>query len=109
MGTELELELELILSRWLWEREEKGGASLQKQARVRALCGVMQWLRGSFEVCLLIIFHVFGALLFVCFIAGVSPLLIPPMRTPSRGVTCRSRGRISECESETSRTDDTIL
>ena len=38
----LELELELILSRWLWERGEKGGASLQKQARVRALCGVMQ-------------------------------------------------------------------
>ena len=37
-----ELELELILSRWLWERGEKGGASLQKQARVRALCGVMQ-------------------------------------------------------------------
>jgi hypothetical protein len=36
------LELELILSRWLWERGEKGGASLQKQARVRALCGVMQ-------------------------------------------------------------------
>jgi hypothetical protein len=33
---------ELILSRWLWERGEKGGASLQKQARVRALCGVMQ-------------------------------------------------------------------
>jgi len=41
MGS-LELELELILSRWLWERGEKGGASLQKQARVRALCGVMQ-------------------------------------------------------------------
>ena len=41
-GLELELELELILSRWLWERGEKGGASLQKQARVRALCGVMQ-------------------------------------------------------------------
>ena len=39
---ELELELELILSRWLWERGEKGGASLQKQARVRALCGVKQ-------------------------------------------------------------------
>jgi hypothetical protein len=39
---ELELELELILSRYLWERREKGGASLQKQARVRALCGVMQ-------------------------------------------------------------------
>ena len=37
-----ELELELILSRWMWERGEKGGASLQKQARVRALCGVMQ-------------------------------------------------------------------
>jgi hypothetical protein len=35
----------------------------------------------------LIIFHVFGAFLFVCFIAGVSPLLIPPMRTPSRSVT----------------------
>ena len=27
----LELELELILSRWLWERGEKGGASLPKQ------------------------------------------------------------------------------
>ncbi len=38
----IELELELIISRWLWERGEKGGASLQKQARVRALCGVMQ-------------------------------------------------------------------
>ena len=37
-----ELELELILSRWLWEREEEGGASLQNQARVRAQCGVMQ-------------------------------------------------------------------
>ena len=34
--------LALILSRWLWERGEKGGASLQKQARVCALCGVMQ-------------------------------------------------------------------
>ena len=31
---EIELELELILSRWLWERGEKSGASLQKQARV---------------------------------------------------------------------------
>jgi len=41
-NVQLELELELILSRWLWERGEKGGASLQKQARVRALCGVMQ-------------------------------------------------------------------
>ena len=38
---ELELELELILFRWLWERGEKGVASLQKQARVRALCGVV--------------------------------------------------------------------
>jgi hypothetical protein len=38
---ELELELELILSRWLWERGEIGVASLQKQARVRALCGVV--------------------------------------------------------------------
>ena len=25
----------LILSRWLWERGKKGGASLQKQARAR--------------------------------------------------------------------------
>ena len=39
---QFKLELELILSRWLWERGEKGGASLQKQARMRALCGVMQ-------------------------------------------------------------------
>lgn len=39
---ELEFEFELVLFRWLWERGEKGGASLQKQARVRALCGVMQ-------------------------------------------------------------------
>ena len=32
------LELELILSRWLWERGEKGGASLQnKPARVRCV------------------------------------------------------------------------
>ena len=38
---ELELELELILLRWLWERGEIGVASLQKQARVRALCGVV--------------------------------------------------------------------
>ena len=38
---ELELELELILARWLWERGKKGVASLQKQARVRALCGVV--------------------------------------------------------------------
>ena len=44
----------------------------------------------------MIIFHVFGAFLFVCFIAGVSPLLIPSMRTPFRGATCRPRGRISE-------------
>jgi hypothetical protein len=28
----IELELELVLSRWLWERGEKGGASLQKRA-----------------------------------------------------------------------------
>ena len=33
----VELELELILSRWLWERGEKSGASLQKQARVRCV------------------------------------------------------------------------
>jgi len=39
---ELELERGVILSRLLWERVQKGGASLQKQARVRALCGVMQ-------------------------------------------------------------------
>ena len=38
---ELELELELIIFRWLWDRGEKGVASLQKQARVRALCGVV--------------------------------------------------------------------
>ena len=37
----IELELELILFRWLWERGEKSVASLQKQARVRALCGVV--------------------------------------------------------------------
>ena len=37
---ELELELELILLRWLWERGEVAVASLQKQARVRALCDV---------------------------------------------------------------------
>ena len=36
-----ELELGLILSRWLWERGEKGSASLQKQARVRALTANM--------------------------------------------------------------------
>ena len=35
------LELELTLFRWLWERGEIGVASLQKQARVRALCGVV--------------------------------------------------------------------
>ena len=38
---ELELELELILFRWMWERGEKGVDSLQKQARVRALCDVV--------------------------------------------------------------------
>jgi len=41
-----------------------------------------------FEVCLLIIFHVFGVFLFVFvyFAAGafVSPLLFPLMRKPSR-------------------------
>ena len=30
----------LILSRWLWERGEKGGASLQKQARAALCCNV---------------------------------------------------------------------
>ena len=35
-------ELELILSRQLWERGGEGGASLEKEARGRALCGVMQ-------------------------------------------------------------------
>jgi len=53
-------------------------------------------MRGFFEVCLLISFHVFGVFLCMYFVAGISPLLIPPMRTPSRGATCRSRGRISE-------------
>ena len=33
---------------------------------------------------------------FYYFAVGVSPLLLPSMRTPSRGVTCRSRGRFSE-------------
>jgi hypothetical protein len=33
----VELELELILSRELWERGGKGGASLQKQARACAV------------------------------------------------------------------------
>ena len=37
---ELELELELILSRWLWERGEKGGASLQKNKRACVRCVV---------------------------------------------------------------------
>jgi hypothetical protein len=37
----IELELELILFRWMWERGEKGVDSLQKQARVRALCDVV--------------------------------------------------------------------
>ena len=39
-----ELELELILSRWLWERGEKGGASLQKtSARACAVwCNAMK-------------------------------------------------------------------
>jgi len=39
----LELKLELVLSRQLWERGEKGGTCLQKQVRLRALCGVVQW------------------------------------------------------------------
>ena len=38
---ELELELGLILFRWMWERGEKSVYSLQKQARVRALCDVV--------------------------------------------------------------------
>jgi hypothetical protein len=38
---ELELELELMLFRWMWERGEKSVYSLQKQARVRALCDVV--------------------------------------------------------------------
>ena len=38
---ELELELELMLFRWMCERGEKGADSLQKQARVRALCDVV--------------------------------------------------------------------
>ena len=38
---ELELELELILFRWMWERGGKSVYSLQKQARVRALCDVV--------------------------------------------------------------------
>ena len=37
----IELELELILFRWMWERGEKSVYSLQKQARVRALCDVV--------------------------------------------------------------------
>ena len=37
----LSLEEKITLFRWLWERGEKGVASLQKQARGRALCGVM--------------------------------------------------------------------
>jgi len=32
----------------------------------------------------------------VYFGAGVSPLLLPPECTPFRGLTCWSRGRISE-------------
>ena len=38
---ELELELEVMLFRWMWERGERGVYSLQKQARVRALCDVV--------------------------------------------------------------------
>ena len=37
----IELELELILFRWVCERGETGVDSLQKQARVRALCDVV--------------------------------------------------------------------
>ena len=37
----IELELELMLFRWMWERGEKRVYYLQKQARVRALCDVV--------------------------------------------------------------------
>ena len=78
-----ELELELILSRWLWERGEKGGASFQKQARVCALCGVMQWARGFFEFFLVIILHVFCVIfLFLC--GRYSPLLLSPSSIAGR-------------------------
>jgi len=53
---------------------------------------------------LLIICYVFGDFLFVCFVAGVSPLLIPPISTPYRGVTCRSSGRISQRQRDQSKT-----
>jgi len=46
----------------------------------------------------------FDAYFFVCLIAGVSPLLFSPMRTPSRGVTCKSRGSISERRRDPSKT-----
>ena len=39
-------------------------------------------MRGCFEMCLLIIF--FSFFFCVCLLAGVSPLLIPPMHTTSR-------------------------
>ena len=35
-------------------------------------------MRGFFEVCLLIICHVFCGFFFVYFVVGVSPLLLPP-------------------------------
>ena len=71
---------------------------------------ILQWLRrfqdqpSAAPDPMLIIFDVFGAILFVYFVVGVSPLLLPPCVTPSQGVTCRSRGRISEHRRDPSET-----
>ena len=54
-------------------------------------------MRGLFGVCLLIICHVFFFCFSFCvFCCGRHPLASSSMRTPSQGVTCRSRGHISE-------------
>jgi len=50
----IELELELTISRWLWERGEKGGASLQKQAML---------IPGHYLKCLKPISHPYGDVL----------------------------------------------
>ena len=45
-----------MLSRWLWERGEKGGASLQKQTRAALCCNAMNESDVPLKFCLLIIF-----------------------------------------------------
>jgi len=61
---------------------------------VRKLYGVMKRMRGSFEVCLLIIFHTYRD--FCVFLLSASALAPFSMHLPFQGVRCRSGGRIGE-------------